>query len=106
MDKKHPLYDQDPNMKIWSQLEAFKLQELSEDPGLNVHLIVKGVTQLLCYFLCCRPCLVQGVPYGVPALNERGDTNHTIASIFEEITLYSRERMGSTPHNVWSISLE
>jgi hypothetical protein len=86
-----PPYHQDPNMKVLSRA----LQDLSEDPALNVNIGVKGVTQHLCDFMSKRRGLIQGVPYGLPILNGFGET---IAIIIEEITRVSRDRRSSMPH--------
>ena len=87
----HPLYHQDPNMKVLGQA----LQDLSEDQELNVNIAVKEVTQHLCDFMSKRRGFIQGVPYGLPILNGFGET---IAIILEEITRVSRNRRSTMPH--------
>jgi hypothetical protein len=87
----HPLYHQDPNMKVLSRA----LQYLSEDQALNVYIVVKEVTQHRCDFMSKRRGFIQGVPNGLPILNGFGET---IAIILEEITRVSRDRRSTMLH--------
>jgi hypothetical protein len=74
----HPLYHDDPNVKVMSRA----LQDLSEDQvaiqALNVNIVVKEVTEHLCYFMSKRLGFIQGAPYGLPILNWVGETSAII----------------------------